>query len=222
MKNILILSSALFSLQTFSAPFCQKLFECVPRVSKLTGKKYIYDSKGLKGAIDITENYKIDKNNADEFISLALNKNGYTRVPIEGGYEIVQTRDIRYTPTPMIDADKQEIPATHDYIMATFALKGIKSTELTRSFRPFMTRYGRLIDIKHSNQIIVQDTGYNVKRLLKIARSMDFEPTEDQLKEMKKREKERRDLERVKAKNCSYLSEDIKELSRKFDSFKKE
>lgn len=224
MKSIGLISLFLLSTSIYAKPFCHKLSDCVQKVSKLTDKKYIYDAKDLKGTINITNNYKVTKENADLFLSAALNKNGYTRVPFKtglgDGYEIVENRDIRYTATPMFHAEKEAIPHTYDYIMVTFKLKGVSSTEITRSFRPFMSRYGRLIDIKANNTIIIQDTGVNAKRLYDLAKGMDYEPTEEQLEQRKEREEEKRELEKLKAKNCSYLSEELSSISRKIDQLK--
>ena len=121
----------------------------------------------------------------------------------------------------MYNAQTDQIPNSYDYFMATINLKGLNSKEITRSFRPFMSRYGRLINLKQSNQIIIQDTGANINRLISLIKGIDFEPTKDQLRERKKRKEEKREIEKLKAKNCSYIEADLKSLSQQIDDLKK-
>ena len=109
----------------------------------------------------------------------ALNSNGYTLVKSGKFYKIVQARDIRYTPTKIYTG--AYTPDTENYVMRIIPLKNINSTEVTRSFRPFMSRYGRIIDIKQTNTIIVQDTGTNIQRLLRLIKFIDVPGYEESL-----------------------------------------
>ena len=60
---------------------CKDLNECVKKVSEITSKKYLYTIK-LKGSLEGTKNITLNKDNADELLSYALNQNGYTRIVI--------------------------------------------------------------------------------------------------------------------------------------------
>lgn len=113
---------------------------------------------------------KVDGDNKEleEALTFFLNQHGLTRVKYDSdNFYVVSTRDIRYTPTNTYKAEELGmVPRTFDYVMAHINLKNIKSSGLTSSFRPFMSRYGRIIDVTNTNSVIIQDTGMNVHRLL--------------------------------------------------------
>lgn len=215
MKIALGLLVLLASFSTFSnTKACKNLTKCINHVSKLTGKAYVYN-KDLKGSVTTTSNFKINKGNAEYFLSMALNQNGYTRVPLKDkdGYQIINTRDIRYTPTKIYFAGKDKLPHNYDYIMLIIDLKGAKSSEITRSFRPFMSRYGRILDIRQTNRIIIQDTAINAKRLLKLVRSIDAPLTSKQKEQKEDEQEHRRELEKLRAKSGTDVQRQLLELS---------
>jgi len=201
---LIIVLSQLFSYSSYAkGTLCKGLADCVQRVSKLTGKKYFY-GKDLKGDVKSTTNFELNMKNADTFISMALNENGYTRVPLveKNSFRIIHARDIRYTPVPIFIAGETVIPENDDYIMMTVNLKFVNSTEVTRSFRPFMSRYGRIIDIKQKNRIIVQDTGKNAKRLLHLIKTLDIPLSSKEKDFQENRLSHSREIEILKAKHC--------------------
>lgn len=203
MKYLFILP-LIFAGTQVQANSCIKLDKCVSEVSKLTGDKYLYDTKNTKlDKLVLNEKYDLTKDNADNVISELLHIHGYTRLKQEAGHwSIVNARDIRYMPTQMIEFGKTEIPNNYDYVMVTFKLKNPHFTsEISRNFRPFMSRYGRIIDIKSSGTVIVNDTGLNVRRLAGLIELMDKEPTKEQIKEYAESKKRHHQLEILRAKN---------------------
>lgn len=154
------------------------LVELTKHMQKLTGINLILD-KDLKGKISIMAPTAITVGDAWRAFLTALNSNGYTLVKSGNFYKIVQARDIRYTPTKIYTGSYT--PDTENYVMRIIPLKNIDSTEVTRSFRPFMSRYGRIIDIKQTNTIIVQDTGTNIQRLLRLIKFIDVPGYEESL-----------------------------------------
>lgn len=154
------------------------LVKLTKEMQKLTGMNLILD-KDLKGKISILAPTAITVGDAWRAYLTALNSNGYTLVKSGNFYKIVQARDIRYTPTKIYTG--AYTPDTENYVMRIIPLKNINSTEVTRSFRPFMSRYGRIIDIKQTNTIIVQDTGTNIQRLLRLIKFIDVPGYEESL-----------------------------------------
>lgn len=154
------------------------LVDLTKHMQKMTGINLILD-KDLKGKISIMAPSAITVGDAWKAYLTALNINGYTLVKSGSFYQIVQSRDIRYTPTNIYTGGFT--PETDNYVMKIIPLKNIDSTEVTRSFRPFMSRYGRIIDIKQTNTIIVQDTGTNIKRLMRLIKFIDVPGHEESL-----------------------------------------
>ncbi len=155
------------------------LEDLTKHMQKLTGIKLIMDGKGLKGKVSIISPAPITVGDAWKSYLTALEMNGFSLVNSGNFYKIVATRDIRYTPTKIYTGNYT--PNTDNYVMRILPLKNIDSTEVTRSFRPFMSRYGRIIDIKQTNTIIVQDTGTNINRLTRLIKFIDVPGYEETL-----------------------------------------
>lgn len=192
---------------------CNDIQSCVEVVSKLTGKKYLMD-KDVKGTIKLTKNFQITKDNADEFISYGLYMAGYTRLPYsDEEWSIINARDIRYHPAPAYEYGKDKIPKTFDYVTTTIKLKNpYIAPEISRNFRPFMSRYGRIIDLKDPGMLIINDTGQNVHRLINIVQQIDRKPS---AKEVEKYEEDRKRWQKQKmleSKNCSGIRDELKEV----------
>ncbi|MBL6989339.1 MAG: type II secretion system secretin GspD [Bacteriovoracaceae bacterium] len=154
------------------------LIDLTKHMQELTGINLVLD-KDLKGKITIMAPSPITVGDAWKAYLTALNLNGYTMVKSGAFYKIVSSRDIRYTPTKIYTGSY--VPNTENYVMKILPLKHINSTEVTRSFRPFMSRYGRIIDIKQTNTVIVQDTGANINRLVRLIKFVDVPGHEENL-----------------------------------------
>jgi general secretion pathway protein D len=154
------------------------LIDLTKHMQELTGINLILD-KDLKGKVSILSPAPITVGDAWKAYLTALNINGYTLVKSGAFYKIVQARDIRYTPTKIYTGSFA--PDTENYVMKIIPLKNINSTEVTRSFRPFMSRYGRIIDIRQTNTVIVQDTGSNINRLNRLIKFIDVPGHEEAL-----------------------------------------
>lgn len=154
------------------------LVDLTKHMQKLTGINLILD-KDLKGTVSITAPTAITVGDAWKAYLTALNLNGYTLVKSGAFYKIVQARDIRYTSTKIYTGNYT--PETENYAMRIIPLKNINSAEVTRSFRPFMSRYGRIIEIRQTNTIIVQDTGSHINRLSRLIKFIDVPGHEESL-----------------------------------------
>jgi type II secretory pathway component GspD/PulD (secretin) len=186
---------------------CKTLTSCIDQVSSLSGRQYIIGTR-LESKSFQEVAFKGSKEEIDKLLSQLLFNYGYTRIPsVDKSWMIISSRDIRYNPMPLLDSAKDEIPQNFDYIMVTHQLKNKRqATAVTRSFRPFMSRYGRIISLKDSGQIIMQDTGVNIKRLLGLVDLSDVEPTEEELREAKKRRKFNQRIQLLEAKNPKCVS----------------
>jgi general secretion pathway protein D len=76
-------------------------------------------------------------------------------------------------------------PNTENYVMQIIPLKYVASREVANSFRPFMSRYGRIIEIKQTNTVIVQETGTHINRLMKLIKFIDIPGHEEGLQIIK-------------------------------------
>lgn len=198
---------------SYGANQCSNLVQCVELASKLTNKKYIYPSD-LKGTVRLSKNFKITKENVGDLISEHLYINGFTRIKSKPDqWTIVSARDVRYTSSGFLMYGKDKIPDNYDYQMVHIKLKNpYLAPELSRNFRPFMSRYGRIIDIRKTGTLIINDTGKNINRLLKLVETTDNPLTKDEKEKYEDLEEQRQKIKVIKAKNCSDIKTELEEI----------
>ncbi len=153
------------------------ILKITEKMQELTGINLILD-KDVKGKVSISAKTPITVGDAWKAYLTALNMAGLALVKTGAFYRIINARDIRYTPTKIYTGEY--VPNVENYMMKIISLKHVDANEIVRNFRPFMTRYGRILDIKQTNTIIVTDTGTNINRLMKLVKFLDvagFEET---------------------------------------------
>jgi len=145
-KTIFITIFLLSQLNLLASTDCSSLATCIESISKISGKKYVYNPSILKGDIKLTENMQITAENADQILSTILENNDLTRLAIDqsNNYQIVSARDVRYQYLPMLKIDLAQefsIPKSNDFFLATVNLNKLdqrKAKDITGSLRPFM------------------------------------------------------------------------------------
>jgi general secretion pathway protein D len=158
------------------------IMEITKHMQKLTGINLILD-KDVKGKVSIIAPTPITVGDAWKAYLAALNMAGYSLVKTGAFYKVINARDIRYTPTKIYTGNYT--PDTENYVMRVISLKHVSAAEIARNFRPFMSRYGRIIDIKQTNTIIIADTGSNINRLAKMVKFLDVAGHEEALQIVK-------------------------------------
>ena len=158
------------------------IMEITKHMQKLTGINLILD-KDVKGKVSIIAPTPITVGDAWKAYLAALNMAGYSLVKTGAFYKVINARDIRYTPTKIYTGSYT--PDTENYVMKVIALKYVSAAEIARNFRPFMTRYGRIIDIKQTNTVIIADTGSNINRMAKMVKFLDVPGHEESLQIVK-------------------------------------
>ena len=158
------------------------LIDLTKDMQELTGINLIID-KEIKGKVTIMAPTAITVGDAWKAYLSALNMAGYSLVKSGAFYKIIPNRDVRYHPTKIYTGTYS--PNTENYVMRVIPLKYISSSEVTRNFRPFMSRFGRITDIKETNTIIVQDTGTNITRLIRLIQFVDIPGHEESLQIIK-------------------------------------
>lgn len=155
---------------------CSDLKECTNNAYKLIGKNFVTSEK-LEGKIENSKDFKLTKENAEKIISAMLNQNGYTRISIDSANDyIINARDIRYNTQTAIEwsGDLEKIPDLSDYFLLQIKTKNPELMSNTvRSLRPFLSRYGRIVEQLSTSSILIQDTGINLRKVAPLVAELD-------------------------------------------------
>lgn len=154
------------------------IMEITQEIQGLTGINLILD-KDVKGKVSISFSTPITVGDFWKAYLTALDMAGFTLVKSGAFYKVINTRDVRYSPTKIYTGSYT--PETDAHVMKIMALKHVDAAEISRNFRPFMSRYGRIIDLKQTNTIIISDTGTNINRLEKLIKFLDVPGYEESL-----------------------------------------
>ena len=199
-----ILSTFFFLPFQVVADECADLIKCVEVVSKLTKKKYLFNPKEVSGELKTSSNVDLSSDNADSLFTYILDLNGFARIPTaeKDTYTIVTTRDLRYQALPMINVDSTnppKIPLNYDYYLMQFKFQHFQYGQMrgaANSLRPFMSRYGRLIEIKETGLMVIQENGKKLIQFHDLIKKFDREYTKEEIEEyqshMKRVEEEER------------------------------
>lgn len=165
---------------------CNKLSDCLEQMGEIKKQTYLTQEKVDK---DNFQKVRISGTveELDQAFSFILHQNGLTRISADfNQVYIIPSRDVRYLPAPLLPSkDLTNIPKTYDYFMVELKMKTKEVThEAVKSLRPFMSRYGRIIHNKLAGNVVIQETGANLHRLLPLLKSFDIKLTADQIKEL--------------------------------------
>jgi general secretion pathway protein D len=146
-----------------------------------------------KGKLLLLGSKNINKENIDLYISAVTSEVGYTLIHNKelNQVQVIPSRDVRYN-GGRLHTDINKVPDNYNHTMFSMRLKHAKAHVISRNMRPFMSRYGRIIDERNANTLILSDTGKNIKRLHKLIMSIDtakFAKRVDFLKELNKKGK---------------------------------
>jgi type II secretory pathway component GspD/PulD (secretin) len=162
---------------------CRLVRECVELAAELTGKKYMAGKGELQGEIQNLGEVVWTGENADQLLSEVLGNADYYRVLVAetGVYYILPAKDIRFEGrlksfAASLDSGDELPPASRaDYAELVYTVKHDPkmASAIAPNLRPFISRYGRVIDIPASGAIIVRDNLQILHGLLPLIRKMD-------------------------------------------------
>jgi general secretion pathway protein D len=183
-----------------------KLHSCIKALSDSSDFDYIFPQK-LKGEVNVSERFSGVSENVDRFISFLLAEYGYSRLPIDKKtFMVINARDVRYKSTPRLEASYESLPQmpdNNDFYTLTYQVRYPElAKDLSRSFRPFLSRYGRIVDVKNTGKLIIHDTVQNLKKLLSLAQDLHASLPKDYKSRASSQAIHDRKIQVLKAKNC--------------------
>ena len=113
--------------------------------------------------------------------------------------QVIEARDSRYTTLPVVE-DETKIPDNDNLIQFNHRLKYADASDMARNLRPFMSRYGRVIDVPYAKSVHIADSGSNIIRLLAMIKVIDVAAYDEGKKEIEDlNEKHRKILKNEKS-----------------------
>lgn len=120
--------------------------------------------------------YIHDKTSFAHFSTLfksILNSRGYSLIQENGFQWIAQAEEMRYIPSEFYA--NQKFPNDETFVTALFRLKYPIAPDITRNLRPFLSRFGRVVNFPDGRSIVLHDKGDNIHKLIEAINFMDTE-----------------------------------------------
>ncbi len=216
--KFLLIALVMMSANVMASSDCAELGKCIEQVSKLTGKKYFFNGSKMQGGLKGSSNAELTAENADTLLTYILNMNDYARVPtaVKDTYMIVESADIRYQTLPSINVDAQTapvVPQNYDYYNMTYKFKNFSQgqmREVSNTLRPFMSKWGRIIEAKHTGTLVINETASKLVKAYEMMKASDREWTKEEIaahkeeaRRMEEREAREAKLDKREAKKKS-------------------
>ncbi len=150
-----------------------KVADIVKEYAKLKNLNLIMDQVP-KGELQLLGPKKIKKADIDLYLSAVLEKTGYTLIenrPLNQ-IQIIRTRDVRYSGSTYYEKIN-DVPDNYNHAIFSINLEHANSRILTKNMRPFLSRFGRIIDGRTSDTLTLAGTGKNIHRIHKLIRDID-------------------------------------------------
>jgi type II secretory pathway component GspD/PulD (secretin) len=128
----------------------------------------------VKGSVTLFLKHPLKPEEMTELVHRVLNDNGYAIVdaPAGNGWIIERMKDARDDALPVYEAS--EVPATNRLITAHYTTKYIDPESIARAMRSFMPPYSRILSTE-GGQILITDTGSNIRKVFSVVTRMDTE-----------------------------------------------
>jgi type II secretory pathway component GspD/PulD (secretin) len=151
------------------------LRELIRDYAEMTATHVVYSDKTFdaKDVVQLQLNRSISKADFKQIFYALLNAHGFSPMEESGFLWITASRDNRYLPGPVFTDDSY--PRDAGFKLVVHTLKYPLASSITRNLRPYVSRYGRVINFSDARTIILSDLGDNIARLVKLVESMDTE-----------------------------------------------
>lgn len=194
---------ALFASTSIYSKAITKTGDKVNISQSFTLEELVRDYASLKGMnLGLSENLakerleaygprKLKVEQLKAFVDFALFEAGFNALydPHTNTLSVMASRDVRYA---ALDAYTQidEVPRTFQYAKYVYKMKNISGNDLARNLRPFLSRYGRVIDGPEGKSLVLSETGKNIHRVHQLLELIDSEEFQkERLKAQKINEK---------------------------------
>ena len=149
--------------------------ELIKDYAEMTSTHILYSDKTVepKETVQVQLKQAMSREDFKKIFYTLLSAHGLSPMESSGFLWIGPSRDNRYLPGPVYTDDSY--PRDPSFMLVVHTLKYPLGSSITRNLRPYMSRYGRVINFSDARTIILSDLGDNIARLVKLVESMDTE-----------------------------------------------
>ncbi len=140
-------------------------------ISELTSKNFVVDQR-VRGKVTIISPSKISVKEAYKVFESVLEVHGYTTIKAGEVTKIVPSPDAR---SKNIETRlKEEAASPEDRVVTQLIpLKFANPSEIKKLFAPLVSKSSIILDYPPTNMLIITDVSSNIKRLLRILKTID-------------------------------------------------
>lgn len=122
----------------------------------------------------------------ENYLTVLLSQSGNATIRMPGTQylNVVSARDTRYVTSPVY-SKVTDIPNNDHQGQFSYKLQHVEAAYLSRNLRPFIGRYGRIIDMKNANTIYITDSGNNLRKIAEMILLLDTEAFKKSAEEVK-------------------------------------
>ena len=142
-------------------------------LSELTGETLILD-RCVKGPVTVISPLPVSRDEAIKIIYSALEMNKFTIVRNGKIAKVIRSGDAKQSPITL-SSNRMKDKDVNDLVRAqVISPKNISASNLKRFLDPMMSKgCGQVLHNKNANNLILIDTGTNIKRLMEITEMID-------------------------------------------------
>ncbi len=148
------------------------LAQFIEEYSRFSGTPISIGEETLKGAVSIFVPKPMSAESLAETFHQVLLDNGYSVVdaPAQGGWIVLRGHDVRDLVIPVYDS--KDVPSTYRIVTVFHHLRYSDSENVARTLRSFSPAASRIVPATRSD-ILVTDSGKNIRKVLKIVDLID-------------------------------------------------
>lgn len=141
-------------------------------IAKLTGKNYVVSDK-VSGRVTIISPQPVSIDQALAIFQSVLEVNDYTTIEHGDIVKVVPIKDARRSGLTVYRADRRPDARSEEMVTQLVSLRHSQANQLRALLVPLVSRYGHVTAHQESNSLVITDRASNVRRLVKIAESLD-------------------------------------------------
>lgn len=139
--------------------------------AKAVDRPLLANKVTIKGTVNFSTNRPITIDDFNKMVVTVLSSQGLNLIDDGAFLRVISEREIRYSASKFYTS--KDYPHGDQYILVKHELKNPLGSEITKSMRPFFSRYGRIISFSDGHTIILSEKGRQAERIIELMDNLD-------------------------------------------------